>query len=747
MRRIISAMLCICIVLTLFSGITVSAQEASETLYDRVRIAAQSFNETVDISDLNLGENRKAVLSEVIEKITNEPEFFYVSSGFSHSSSKLILSFSYNKSEAEVMRAEYEAVANEMVEDLKSSDLSDVYKALLIHDRLAVLCEYDYENYKSGIEFIPNDSYTVYGALVNRIAVCEGYSKAYKYMLSLVGIDSEVCASKQLKHMWNKVEIDGKWYYVDVTHDDPVDDIVGRVNHDNFLVSYAEISKPGGSHVADDYDDSLDNTEYDDYYWESSDTEFQYIGGEIYYFDNIKGELKRLSDNFVIDTISDNWLAGENSYWAGNYTRISSCDENIYYSGKDTVYIYHTITGFHHEVLAPHLPEHLEIYGLSYEKDELGKKFVFEYRDCPGERRLQGGQVVPTEISEKQFYFDIKGHEYSGLVSGEDEKWHYVVNGEPCLDTGIFEIGETRFYIVDGLRHSGVALIEDIDGAEHYVEDGVLTEKTGLFKVGENEYYIKDGIRQHYTGFLRVNNATIYYIKDGIKNHAECTHLYDNTCDTTCNVCGAVRGITHAYRDYVTKATLKKNGSIVRKCAVCGSVYKKTTVYYPKTIKLSATSYTYNGKTKTPTVTVKGSNGKTISKSYYTVKYASGRKNVGKYKVTITFKGNYSGTKTLYFTINPVKTSVTKLTAAKKALTVSISKKSKQVTGYEIQYATNKKFSKAKKATIKSYKTTKTTLKKLSAKKTYYVRVRTYKTVGKTKYYSGWSTVKYKKTK
>ena len=54
---------------------------------------------------------------------------------------------------------------------------------------------------------------------------------------------------------------------------------------------------------------------------------------------------------------------------------------------------------------------------------------------------------------------------------------------------------------------------------------------------------------------------------------------------------------------------------------------------------------------------------------------------------------------------------------------------------------------KAKKATIKSYKTTKTTLKKLSSKKTYYVRVRTYKTVGKTKYYSGWSTVKYKKTK
>ncbi len=218
-------------------------------------------------------------------------------------------------------------------------------------------------------------------------------------------------------------------------------------------------------------------------------------------------------------------------------------------------------------------------------------------------------------------------------------------------------------------------------------------------------------------------------------------------CKTVLKTAIIAKNTTHTYRDYVTKATLSKNGKIVRKCSVCGAHNKATTIYYAKAVKLSATSYTYNGKTKTPTVTVKGSNGKTISKSNYTVKYASGRKNVGKYKVTITFKGNYSGTKTLYFKINPVKTSITKLTAAKKALTVSISKKTKQVTGYEIQYATNKKFSKAKKATIKSYKTTKTTLKKLSSKKTYYVRVRTYKTVGKTKYYSGWSTIKYKKTK
>lgn len=165
------------------------------------------------------------------------------------------------------------------------------------------------------------------------------------------------------------------------------------------------------------------------------------------------------------------------------------------------------------------------------------------------------------------------------------------------------------------------------------------------------------------------------------------------------------------------------------------------------TAKLSATSYTYNGKVRTPSVIVKDSAGKTISSGCYTVKYATGRKNVGKYKVTVTFKGNYSGTKTLYFTITPVKTTISKLTPGKKSIKVNITKKSTQVTGYQIQYSTSKKFSLYKTATISSYKTTSKTLSSLASKKTYYVRVRTYKTVNGVKYYSAWSVYKYTKTK
>ncbi|MGN1130457.1 MAG: leucine-rich repeat protein [Ruminococcus sp.] len=199
----------------------------------------------------------------------------------------------------------------------------------------------------------------------------------------------------------------------------------------------------------------------------------------------------------------------------------------------------------------------------------------------------------------------------------------------------------------------------------------------------------------------------------------------------------------HKLQDVVTKATLSKNGSVVTKCTVCGEVKTESTIYYPKTITLSENSYTYNGKVKKPSVKVIGSNGKTISSGNYTVTYASGRKNVGKYAVKIAFKGNYSGTKTLYFTIKPKATKISKLTAGKKAFTAKWKKQVTQTTGYQIQYSTDKKFEKNNNTvTVPKNKTISKTVSKLEAKKNYYVRVCTYKTVKGTKYYSAWSKVK-----
>ena len=216
---------------------------------------------------------------------------------------------------------------------------------------------------------------------------------------------------------------------------------------------------------------------------------------------------------------------------------------------------------------------------------------------------------------------------------------------------------------------------------------------------------------------------------------------------------GNIAKIAHTTKQTVTKATPTANGKIVNYCSVCKKTLSTTVIPKASSIKLKATSLTYNGKVRTAKVIVKDRTGKTLVKNTdYTVSYAKGRKYVGKYAVKITFKGKYSGTKTLYFTIKPKATSISSLKAGSKKFTVKWKKQATQTTGYQVQVATNKKFKKNKKTvTIKKQKTTKTTVKKLKAKKKYYVRVCTYKTVkinGKSiRIYSGWSKTKTVTTK
>ena len=164
-------------------------------------------------------------------------------------------------------------------------------------------------------------------------------------------------------------------------------------------------------------------------------------------------------------------------------------------------------------------------------------------------------------------------------------------------------------------------------------------------------------------------------------------------------------------------------------------------------LKLSATAYTYNGKVRKPSVAVKAGE-KTFSASEFAVKYSGGRKNVGKYSVTVTMKGKYTGKKTVTFRINPKGTAVQKLTKGRKQMKVTWKAQKTQVSGYRIQYSTSSKFKKGTHIkTVKSYKTKSLKVKKLKAKKKYYVRIQTYKTVGGIKYYSGWSNTKSVKTK
>ena len=139
-------------------------------------------------------------------------------------------------------------------------------------------------------------------------------------------------------------------------------------------------------------------------------------------------------------------------------------------------------------------------------------------------------------------------------------------------------------------------------------------------------------------------------------------------------------------------------------------------------------------------------NGSTLKNGRdYTVSYSSNKK-VGTATIKFTGKGSYGGVVTKTFKINPAKQNIQKLTSKSRSFFVDWAQKG-SATGYEIQYATNSKFSGAKKVTVTNNKTDKKTISKLSGKKKYYVRVRSYTTIKGKKYYGAWSSTKSVTTK
>lgn len=203
----------------------------------------------------------------------------------------------------------------------------------------------------------------------------------------------------------------------------------------------------------------------------------------------------------------------------------------------------------------------------------------------------------------------------------------------------------------------------------------------------------------------------------------------------------------HSYQTETVKATTKKNGSIRKVCTGCGYVDSRTIIYYPKKVILSKESFVYSGKVRKPSVTVKGADGKNIGASNYRITYSKDCKNIGQYFVNITFYGKYSGSIKKSFTIIPQGTSIKKLSALSKGFAAIWKKQTTKTTGYQIQYSTSSKFKNAKLITVNKNTAVSLNVKKLLKNKKYYVRVRTYKKVGKKNYYSAWSSAKSVMTK
>lgn len=360
-----------------------------------------------------------------------------------------------------------------------------------------------------------------------------------------------------------------------------------------------------------------------------------------------------------------------------------------------------------------------------------------------GKQYPEGSTISINPGETIKMYYDVPN--YPGFAI-------HTINPEPLMEAGFsfeqaFDEEEMPYAIITAGENLAPGTKADIPLSIKRFEDCMNNDFN--FEITPSVY--------DYAVTLEVadNNNTPcehFYVESGVVIAPTCEK--DGVMAYTCNLCGnlttdGIPATGHKYKTTTTtKATLTADGIKETKCTVCGNVKSTATIKKVSNIKLSATSYVYDGKVKSPTLTVKDSAGKALVKGTdYTVTVPTGRKNVGKYTYKITFKGNYSGTKSLSFVINPKNTSISKLTATKGGFKATIKKYTTQTTGYQIRYSTKSNMSGAKTVTIAKNSTTSKSVTGLSKGKKYYVQIRTFKTVNGTKYYSAWSGSKTVTTK
>ena len=235
-----------------------------------------------------------------------------------------------------------------------------------------------------------------------------------------------------------------------------------------------------------------------------------------------------------------------------------------------------------------------------------------------------------------------------------------------------------------------------------------------------------------YTGEVQQPTVTVEDANGKKVSASDYTLTYSGACK---NVGTYTVAITFKgnYSGTTTKRfSITRAGNSITASAVNKTVSKKVQSFRIGAKAKGGAKLTYKSNNKSITV---DKNGKvTVAKNY-----------IGKATITISAAAttNYNAAvKQIYVTVNPTGTKLSSVASAKTGQLTIKWVKNAAVTGYQAQYATSSKFTGAKTLNVKSNKTVTRTLSKLKEKKKYYVRIRTYKTVGKVNYYSAWSTAK-----
>ena len=420
MKRILCALLAVVILTASSAGFGAHADPTPEfvSICDYIASELEQGNLTVDVESYGVHASQVADIMYHI-RYTNpglfyvnlsSPVYYFYNDGTSDPA-VTDLKFTYNVSESEIgaVKADYERLLEEALADIRAErPVTDLGKVLAVHRFLVRNFEYD-------ASYTQRDAYS---ALKNRRGVCECYTMAFVALSQRLGLEVSYCKSSPMNHIWNLVKLDGRWYHIDCTWDDPsnVHTTLDKTKHENFLKSDAAfiVTVPeNGKHYKPEKYYQCDSGKYDDFFWNDVTSPVYTFAKNDYWYVSGEGDLTHLSGSAgaVIASHNDKWMVFDDagnktkSYWVGNFSGLEYYKRCFYYNDATRIYRYSLDTK--QETLIYELAPDTTgcIYGIRRNGDVLSLEIALDPQSKGEIRTLQLDSVTAVSPMEDAVWF------------------------------------------------------------------------------------------------------------------------------------------------------------------------------------------------------------------------------------------------------------------------------------------------------------------------------------------------------
>ena len=425
-----------------------NSAEGAETaelkeLHEYLRDSIAEMQPEIDIRSYNIAPRQTEKL--FTETLNYYPELFHISNTIGYNS---VGNYVYKIIPIYVLTAEeYEAkmkTYNERLDYIASGAAplkTDLEKILYIHNYLVTNFKYD-TSYKI---------YDVYDFLTTGTGVCQAYTQTFNALMHRLGIECTSAINNPESHTWNIVRLDGEFYHIDCTHDDPLGQSAGSVRYDLFMLSDSSVTsyKSHTSWYTVMYDAICDSSKYESgWVWNNSSSGIVNSGDKWYYIAEKDEQSSALmsTEDFISGTAVDSFNStyykyGSSSYYPGYHGGITAAGTTLYYSSPSDIRFYDTV---------------------SHETGTLGIDTDISISSC----RYDGGGILTVFFSKKPNNYDDSGSrevtlfnagdpDGDGIVTSSDlvSVQKYLLTGSLNFNWAVYDVtGNIGIDILDFIR-------------------------------------------------------------------------------------------------------------------------------------------------------------------------------------------------------------------------------------------------------------------------------------------------------